>query len=164
MSERVRGNGNTGNGKGRCRRGSSPPAKCQTGIHVGELELYRRLYDLTIWVLNKTDGFPRSKRMSLGLRLEECLLDCLSIAHSFSFRAARPRQLEALSARFDEAKLMIKIAHDLRLISHDAFGFAIERAGVVGQILGAFKKTVVKRACEGAEQTRSSGGLVEQQR
>jgi hypothetical protein len=37
--------------------------------------LYKKSYDLLVWSFNKTNGFPKSKRFSIGKRLEDKLLD-----------------------------------------------------------------------------------------
>jgi hypothetical protein len=131
---------------------------------MAELELYRRLYDFTVWCMSKTDGFPRSKRLSVGLRIEERLLDALAIVRSFGFEEATPRHLARLSAIWDEVKLILALSHDLKLISHDSFGFAIERAGEIGRLIGGFSRHTGNLARGGRAGARSSRGLVEQQR
>jgi hypothetical protein len=41
----------------------------------GDLILYKKMYDFLVWYFNKTDSFPKSKRFSIGQRLENLLLN-----------------------------------------------------------------------------------------
>jgi hypothetical protein len=74
-----------------------------------ELQLYQKSYDLLLWVFTKTDGFPKSKRFSVGQRLENLFLDFIVLLHSLSYaKDGKRRKLVLASAIFDEIKLMAK--------------------------------------------------------
>jgi hypothetical protein len=110
---------------------------------MGQLELYRQLYDFCVWVLHKTEGFPRAKRLSVGLRIENALMEALVIVNGFNFAKATMRDIDAVSRRWDEVKLLLHLCYDLKLISKDSFAYALEKAGGIGDLIGGFRKSIL---------------------
>ncbi len=52
---------------------------------MNELKLYQKSYDFLIWMFAKTDGFPKSKRFSVGQRLENLFLDFIVLAYDLHY-------------------------------------------------------------------------------
>jgi len=59
-----------GNGRGVGAASAPRPSENMRYEASPELKLFQRTYDFLVWVFAKTDGFPKSKRFSVGLRLE----------------------------------------------------------------------------------------------
>ena len=47
-----------------------------------EIPVILKLYDLTLWTMQRTAKFPRHHRYSLGTKIEATLLNLLDIAKS----------------------------------------------------------------------------------
>jgi hypothetical protein len=90
---------------------------------MDELQLYQKAYDFLLWVFNKTDGFPKSKRFSVGTRLENLFLNFIVLVNSLQYTKEKKRKLIKCSALFDEIKLMFKLCYDTKLISQKNFAF-----------------------------------------
>jgi hypothetical protein len=73
------------------------------------------MYDLILWVLNKTNGFPKSKRFSLGTRLENVSLDLVTAWYRYRYAKQKERIAGSMSRPFNELKLLLHVAHDARL-------------------------------------------------
>jgi hypothetical protein len=111
---------------------------------MNELLLYQKLYDFLVWIFGKTDKFPRSKRFSLGGRLENLLLDMVVEAQKLQYTKDRFRLITAMSASFDEVKLFLKISNDTKMISAESFAYALERCTEIGAMIGGYRKSVTQ--------------------
>ena len=107
---------------------------------MSELILYQKSYDFLVWVFNKTDGFPKSKRFSIGQRLETVLLDYITLVYKFKYSRKTYKSGLAISAKFDEVKLLIKICYDTKLISKNSFAYAMNSSDEIGAMIGGIIK------------------------
>ncbi|HSV97790.1 MAG TPA: four helix bundle protein [Spirochaetota bacterium] len=109
---------------------------------MSELVPFQKSYDFLVWMFNKTDGFPKSKRFSIGQRLENALLDHISLVYRFKYSKNREKTLFVLSAKFDEIKLLLKICYDSRLIAKNSFAFAMKQCDEIGALIGGLIKSL----------------------
>ena len=107
---------------------------------MSELVRFQKAYDFLVWVFAKTDGFPKSKRFSIGQRLEVLLLDLVVLLNGLQYSKERARKLFRVSAAFDEIKLLMKHSHDTRLISRDSFAYSLHFADEIGAMIGGLLK------------------------
>jgi hypothetical protein len=107
---------------------------------LSELLLYQKAYDILIWMFNKTDGFPKSKRFSIGARIEAKLLDMITGIYRLQYAKDGSRLLHKVSLEFDEIKLLLKISHDAKLMSRDSFAYAAGLCGEIGGMIGGLLK------------------------
>jgi len=105
-----------------------------------ELKLYQKSYDFLIWVFAKTEGFPKSKRFSIGQRLENLFLDFIVLVNNLHYIKEKKRKLIKISAIFDEIKLMLKLCYDTKLISQKSFAFSLGYTEEIGSMIGGFIK------------------------
>ncbi len=108
---------------------------------MSELLLYQKSYDFLVWMFNKTDGFPKSKRFSIGQRIENLLLDYMVLVYQFQYSKKGEKSVFALSAKFDEIKMMVKICYDTKLLGHGSFAYAVERCDEIGAMIGGLIKS-----------------------
>ncbi len=111
---------------------------------MSDLKLYQKSYDLLVWIFNKTDGFPKSKRFSVGQRLENLLLDFISLLNKYQYSKKQEKSLIVISQKFDEIKLLLKICHDTKLLSHGSFAYTIDICGEIGAMIGGLVKASEK--------------------
>ena len=113
---------------------------------MSELLVYQKAYTLLLDVFKRTDAFPKSKRFSLGQRLEASLLDFVTLANGFRYARDKDARVRQMTVCFDEIKLLLKIAHDTKLISREVFAVYIVSADEIGRMLGglARKKNVAR--------------------
>ncbi|HPH01607.1 MAG TPA: four helix bundle protein [Spirochaetota bacterium] len=111
---------------------------------MSELIVYQKAYSLLLDVFARTDGFPKSKRFSLGQRLESRLLDMITMLHGYRYVRNKVARAVEISACFDEVKLLLKIAHDAKIISRPAFAHLVVRTDEIGRMLGGLSKKSVE--------------------
>lgn len=111
---------------------------------MSELLLYQKSYDFLLWVFNKTDGFQKSKRFSIGRRLEELMLDFIVLIHRYRYTKKERKSAFALSLKFDEIKLLLKICYDSRLFGSNAFAFSVKSCEEIGAMIGGLIRSSAK--------------------
>jgi hypothetical protein len=92
---------------------------------MSELKLFQKSYDFLVCVFTKTDGFPKSKRFSIGQRLENLFLYFIVMVDGLLYTKKRERKLLEISAIFDQIKLILRLAHDTRLLSRDSYAYSL---------------------------------------
>jgi hypothetical protein len=107
---------------------------------MSELKLFQKSYDFLIWVFTKTDGFPKSKRFSIGQRLENLFLDFIVLVNGLAYTRKRERKIVEISAIFDQIKLLLRLAHDTKLLSRDSFAFSLGFTEEIGAMIGGYMK------------------------
>ena len=104
-----------------------------------ESPLFVKTRDFIVWLLQHSAKFPKQYRHSLTERLECSALQfqrCIG-------RAIIVREAGALAeADFElwQVKQLLYVAQELHLISGRILGFAFERLGEIGKLLGAWRK------------------------
>ena len=107
---------------------------------MSDLLVYQKSYDFLVWAFNKTEGFPKSKRFSIGQRLESRLLDLVTGLNRLQYTKNNEKLVQSISATFDEIKLILKICYDTKLLSHSSFVFTVEKCDEIGAMIGGLLK------------------------
>ena len=98
-------------------------------------------HELLKWLIPLLDTFPRSRRFTLGERLESGLLavleDCVDAAYS---RHKRP-QLSAANRRLSSVRHLWRLAFELRVVSRQRYFYGSQLLVNIGTQLGAWQKS-----------------------
>ena len=110
--------------------------------------IFVKVYDWSVWLLDKTAGFPKRFRHSLTQRLENDTLEmekALAKAQ-FSRGARRSEHLDEADALLAALRLNLRRSYDLRALSARAYEFASRQLNEIGALLGAWKQSHARRA------------------
>ena len=102
---------------------------------MSELVAYQKAYDFMLWVFQKTDAFPKSKRFTIGQRLENALLDLVTGLYMVQYSSKSKKEILHISEIFDNVKLLLKISYDARLIGHKSFSHAVKQSDEIGAMM-----------------------------
>jgi hypothetical protein len=100
------------------------------------------MYDLLLWLLPKAEKFARSYRFTVGDRMVNLGLDLLILLVEAAYSAEKVDLLSRASRKANGLRYLLRLAKDLRLLTLDAYGFAAERLGEVGRMIGGWRKSV----------------------
>ena len=122
-----------------------PPAR--------EPEAVTALYELMLWALparppaerseawRVTGRLPRSHRFTVGQKIEETLIDALRLLVKAQYRRQNEKLLEDANERVDLVRYLVRLMHDLHMVSSDQYGKFCDRLLSVGRQIGGWKKT-----------------------
>ena len=79
-----------------------------------EVDAITRLYDYILWVLPKIDLFPRNRKFTLGDRIENLLLDILSVLIQAAYSRSKGHLLRDANLKLEQLRYLMRLAKDLR--------------------------------------------------
>ena len=99
-------------------------------------------HELLKWLIPLLDKFPRSRRFTLGERLESGLLavleECVDAAYSKHKRS--PNSIAA-NRRLSSVRHLWRLAYELRVIPRNRYFYGSQRLVDIGTQLGAWQKS-----------------------
>lgn len=107
-----------------------------------EVSVVTRMYDLTLWLVQRTAGFSRAHRHTLGSRIESCALEVLELLVEASYTRDRDDLLQSANRRLERLRYLVRLAHDLKLLSLAQYEFAGNGLHAVGTQVGAWRKAL----------------------
>ena len=91
-------------------------------------------YEFVKWALNCTERFPKHKRFSIALKIENLGLDILQdiIQAQYKNKSKKKEHLENITTNLNVLQVLFRISMDQRYMSKQAYEFAslkIQEAG-----------------------------------
>jgi hypothetical protein len=107
-----------------------------------ELPLFVKTHDWNVWLLQRTQRFPRHLRHSYTDRLENLAFDFEDlILRANSARGSRRRDLlESADCVLSRLRAFLRYAGDLQLLAVTQLRYASEQLDQLGRLLGAWLK------------------------
>ena len=110
-----------------------------------DLIIYQKLYDLIMYAFPIVNRFPRNQRFVLAQQIENALLDAAQLVVEANLLRDKREVLLQLDIQLDMVALLVRIAHDLNLLSHRHYGQMSMRLDEVGRLLGGWRKQQAAR-------------------
>jgi four helix bundle protein len=107
-----------------------------------EMVIFTRAYDLLVWLLPRTEKFPKAQRFVLTKRLQDALFDFQEAifdgnAHSGKDRLACLRRADA---DLNKLRLYLRLAHGWGWLNAGQFQHVSVMVAEVGKLLGGWIK------------------------
>ena len=112
-----------------------------------ETPIFVKTYDWSLWVFEKTAGFPKRFRHSLTERIERDTLDLERALAEANVRRGRKRvdRLDEADAILESLRLNVRRSFDLKCIPEGSYEFASKSLNEIGRLLGAWKKSTAEQ-------------------
>lgn len=113
--------------------------------------LYLKIYQLIKYLYCVTSQFRKEYKFTLGssiLDLSWNMLD-LTVEANFSPNTQKAIAIKKISSDFDKLKLRVRMAHELKLISHRQYGHIILQFEEIGKMLSGWLSWAKKQNIEG---------------
>ncbi len=105
--------------------------------------IFSRCHDLLIWLLPKSERFPRLYRNTLTQRMMDAALDLheyLYEAHSQG-GSTRQRHLRSADAALNKLRLYLRLAHHWHWLSDGQYEHVSRMVAEIGRLLGGWLKS-----------------------
>ncbi|MBI2930253.1 MAG: diversity-generating retroelement protein Avd, partial [Planctomycetes bacterium] len=131
--------------------------------------VFQQAYDLTQWYAQRTPGFPKTHRLTLGDRLEHALFDLLAFLQDVAYGKNRAVVLSKAQDQVDRLRLWNRLARDLKCIRPKQYTYAAERIEEIGRQVGGWTRSsrgqaLPARASDGTARPLPARRELEQQR
>ena len=109
-------------------------------VLMQKLILFRKTYDLILWVYPCVNHFPKSQRFVLGQQILNTLINFLKIIIEVNSYRDKKRFLLLASVELDKTRFLIRLAKDLRFTNIKKYGLTVKKINEVGKLLGGMIK------------------------
>lgn len=110
-------------------------------IRMGsELKIISDFYDLTLWLTQHTEKFPRHHRYSLGLAIENRVQNILSLLLRAKYSHNKVPILNDANIELESLRFQIRIAKDLKILPIRSHGYAADAMESIGAQIGGWIK------------------------
>jgi len=103
-----------------------------------DLRLFEEWMESTKWLMERTARFPKRLRSSLSVRVENLALGILEDVTTAALRRRKLTTLKRTDERLARLRVLLRLCHELRLLSHDQYEEGAVRLMGAGKMLGAW--------------------------
>jgi hypothetical protein len=105
------------------------------------LILFERWMETTKWILERTARFPKRLRQSLTNRVENTALEILERVTTAAYVKKRTKILLGINDSLNRLRVLVRLSHELRLLSDGEYEQAARRLDEAGRVLGGWMKS-----------------------
>ena len=107
-----------------------------------DMVLFTRTFDLLVWLLPKTEAFPRLYRSTLTHRLMSAALDFQEAIFEAQSQTGRERRarLRIADSHLNKLRLYLRLAHHLEWLNSGQYEHVSRMVAEVGRLLGGWIK------------------------
>ena len=106
-----------------------------------ELRLFEQWMDTTKWLMARTQRFPKRLRNSLSTRIENLALGILEEVTTAAYRRNKKSLLMRTDEKLGKLKVLMRLSHELQLLSHGQYEEIALRLSESGRMLGGWLRT-----------------------
>ncbi len=98
-------------------------------------------HELIIWFIPKLDNFPQKRRFTLGVQIENRLLQLLQLLVDAAFAKNKKERLYKANQTLDMIRHLWRLAFELKNISNKEYEYGAKRTLELGQQIGGWLKS-----------------------
>ena len=98
-----------------------------------------------LWLIPHLDNFPRSRRFSLGARLESGLLDILELLVEAAYSRSKGEVLKRANLKLAVVRHLWRMAHELKTIPTKRYAYGARLFEELGKQIGGWAKSLETR-------------------
>jgi hypothetical protein len=109
--------------------------------------IFARTHDLVLWLLQRSESFPRSQRFVLTKRLQDAVLDFQEtlIEAALGQKPDLLGRLREADIELGKLRFYLRLCHELAWLSPGQYGHVSRMVAEVGRLLGGWQKTAAKQ-------------------
>lgn len=109
-----------------------------------EVDAITKLYDYILWVIPRIDKFPRNRKFTLGDRIENLVLDILSVLIKAAYSKDKSGLLADANLKLEQLRYLMRLAKDLNVINLKSYEFSAKSINGIGVSVGGWLKYTKK--------------------
>jgi len=98
-------------------------------------------HDLLRWLIPQLDKFPRSRRFTLGERLETGVLDVLELLVEAAYTRNKDIPLKRANLRLEMVRHLWRLAHELKVIATRQYEYGAKLIDDLGRQIGGWLRS-----------------------
>lgn len=93
------------------------------------------------WLLNRTEKFPKRAAFTFRTRIDNLALDVYERLVEARYQRERSPLLARINLDLEKLRLLLRLAHDQRMLDPRAFSRACAELDTVGRMVGGWQRT-----------------------
>lgn len=102
------------------------------------LPVFMKWMEFLKWLLPVTDRFPKKYHFTFSNRIDNLALDVVEDLVEARYTKDKTAILRRANLRLERMRMLLRLAHDLRVLSHDSHEHAAKAMNEVGRMLGGW--------------------------
>ena len=98
-------------------------------------------HDVLLWLIPHIDKFPRSRRFTLGERLETGLLDVLELLVDAAYSRNKETPLKRANLRLEMVRHLWRLAHELKVMTTRQYEHGAKLLDDLGRQIGGWLRS-----------------------
>jgi hypothetical protein len=98
-------------------------------------------HDLLLWLIPQLDKFPRSRRFTLGERLEDGLLDVLELLVEAAYTRNKEAPLRRANLRLEVVRHLWRLGHELKAVATRQYEHGAKLIDELGRQIGGWLRS-----------------------
>lgn len=111
-----------------------------------EAPIYSLWRDITRWILDRIDDFPKKVRFSISNRVANLTLDILEQIIEALYKRKKILILRDINLKIEKLRILMQICFDRALLSKKQFEYIQEKLYEAGSMIGGWTKQKQKNA------------------
>ena len=107
-------------------------------MDYASLPAVQKAHDLNLWLLRWAARVPRAYKFTLGDRVQTTAIDLYLALVEASHLRAKERVLFRANRLLDQLRLLLRLAHDLQVLSARQHAFVVEHHEELGRMIGGW--------------------------
>jgi hypothetical protein len=95
-------------------------------------------HGLLVWLVPQLDKFPRTRRFTLGARLEEAVLEVLEALIEAAYSRSKREPLRRANLRLAVGRHLWRAAYELQVVPHRQYQYGARLIDDLGRQIGAW--------------------------
>lgn len=106
------------------------------------LPAVQKAYDINLWLMGRIERFSRKYKFTLGDRLQQTAIDLALTLLEAAHARSKQRPLYRANRLLDQLRLLIRMAHAVRLFSERQYRFIGEHNEELGRMIGGWLRSL----------------------
>jgi len=105
-----------------------------------DFPLFTKTYDITGWILDRTQKFPKSTRFTFGQRIDNLALDVLEAVVEAGYSRRSSAVMQEANRKLTRLRVLLRMSTDRKYLSLRQYHFAGEKIDEIGRMIGGWLK------------------------
>ena len=105
------------------------------------LPIYKQTYDLLLRIMTATKNFPREYKYTLGQKLKDEVIELVVLIYRANSVQDRQSHISAILERVQVVQLMIRLAHDMKILPRRHYAALAEITDTLARQAGGWLKS-----------------------
>lgn len=103
--------------------------------------LFKKYYDLLLWIYPVTRKFPNKEKYVLGEKIQTIALEVLENIIMIASNKEREKALLKADTELEKLRILIRLSNDLKLLDLRRYEYASKKLIEIGKIIGGITKS-----------------------